>query len=69
MIILLTSSLDPLQESSCSEQFSSVSLSSVEETVTQIEEERILIEAVVSALTPMLSTHQRGLMKQVTRLR
>ena len=33
--------------------------------MTQIEEERLLIDAVVSALTPMLSSHQRGLMKQV----
>ena len=33
--------------------------------MTQIEEEKVLIDAIVSALTPMLYTKQRGLMKQV----
>lgn len=54
----------PSQES-LSQSEGSGSVSSVDETMTQIEEERVLIDAIVSALTPMLSTKQRGFMKQV----
>ena len=47
------------------ETTSSFSITSVEDTMTLIEEERVLIQAVVGALTPAFTMPQRGLMKQV----